>query len=113
MLEDFEYIILRIGSSGQSPKLKLNEEDVKEFLSTYFVNDISLMMDKYPIQCRSILITMMKLGLRNSTGERDYNIISSSTYVNTIEQLFSIYKNLLDESFINRLRESLSVRAVY
>ncbi len=111
MLEDFEYIILRIGSSGQSPKSKLNDEDIKEFLTTYFVNDITLMMDKYPDQSRAILITMMKLGLSKSTDENEYNIVSASTYTSTIFQLFSIYKKLLDESFINRLRESLSMQA--
>ena len=111
MLEDFEYIILRIGSSGQSPKSKLNDEDVKEFLTTYFVKDITLMMDKFPNQCRAILITMMKLGMSQSTEERDYNIVNASTYTSTITQIFSIYKNLLDESFISRLRESLSMQA--
>ena len=111
MLEDFEYIILRIGSSGQSPKSKLNDVDIREFLTSYFVNDISLMMDKYPDQCRAILITMMKLGMSNSTEERNYNIVSASTFTSTIAQIFSIYKQLLDESFISRLRESLSMQA--
>ncbi len=108
MLEEFEYLIFRIGSSGHSPRTKLEDEDVKEFLIKYFVEEGTTMIAQYPNECRVILKILKRLGLSNNNSE--YNIVSTNSYFLAIEQLFSIYEDLIDKRFIASLRKSLSTQ---
>ena len=108
MLEEFEYLIFRIGSSGHPPKTVLNDVDIKEFLVKYFVTNGTEMIAHYPNECRVILKILKRLGLSNTNA--DYNIVSANSFFLAIEQLFSIYEDLVDKRFIASLRKSLSTQ---